>query len=165
MSSLPFLADAKPKSRFPRFHSRLQDGPDWLAGFLSHRSQESMTDAEACGIRARIIDYCDGAIEHEDLRPIADALRETLLQQFEDWRHRITRMRYQEYLVTEGWERTRAKVLERAQWVCEGCRERRATQVHHLNYDDPRGDEMLFNLVALCGACHDKISARQKTGE
>lgn len=64
--------------------------------------------------------------------------------------------RYDEYLSSPQWRSRRAKVLERAGGICEGCREREATQVHHLNYQRI-GREMLFDLVAVCEACHEGI--------
>jgi hypothetical protein len=53
--------------------------------------------------------------------------------------NRETRLVYQEYLASKGWERTRRKVLDRARYICEGCRERRSTQVHHLTYEEATG--------------------------
>jgi hypothetical protein len=52
------------------------------------------------------------------------------------------------------------KVLARAHGLCEGCGERTATQVHHLSYKRVF-DEMLFDLVAVCDACHDKLHAEE----
>jgi hypothetical protein len=63
---------------------------------------------------------------------------------------------YNDYLRTDGWKRKRAKVLARAQNLCEGCREREATQVHHLTYRH-RFDEFLFELVAVCDPCHTRL--------
>lgn len=63
---------------------------------------------------------------------------------------------YNQYLTTAQWKAKRALVMERAGGICEGCRTRKAVQVHHLTYEHV-GDELLFELVALCGACHQKI--------
>jgi hypothetical protein len=63
--------------------------------------------------------------------------------------------RYSKYLNSPEWFTKRAKVLERAGGLCEGCREREATQVHHLSYRHAM-DELLFELVAVCDICHDK---------
>lgn len=158
MTSLPSPAKAKPK--YPVLHSRLHDGPNWLAGLLRHKDPATMTDGEAAYIKAKINEYVDEAAEDECIMPLVDMLRNELHQQFEDWRHRVTRLQYQSYLQSDGWERTRIKVLQRARYVCEACGEERATQVHHVNYDDPRGEELLWNLRAVCGACHERITAR-----
>lgn len=150
------------RNKYAVLHSRLLDGPNWLAGLLRHTSPLGIDDAETSYVLAKIHEYADEAAEDEAVRPIAELLRSELLQQFDDWRHQITRFQYQTYLQSDGWERTRIKVLERANYVCEACGERRATQVHHVTYEDPRGEELLWNLKAVCAECHEKITAREK---
>ncbi len=63
---------------------------------------------------------------------------------------------YNRYLLTPAWRVKRAAVLERAANLCEGCRENKATQIHHLTYDH-MGNELLFELVAICGDCHRRL--------
>ena len=63
---------------------------------------------------------------------------------------------YDAYLESPQWRRRRELVLRRARSTCEGCGERRATQVHHLSYDRV-STEMLFELVAVCDRCHASI--------
>jgi 5-methylcytosine-specific restriction endonuclease McrA len=63
---------------------------------------------------------------------------------------------YEKYLTSPKWETKRKQVLKRAGGLCEGCREREATQVHHLTYAHV-GEEFLFELVAVCEICHDKL--------
>jgi 5-methylcytosine-specific restriction endonuclease McrA len=63
---------------------------------------------------------------------------------------------YDRYLKTPDWLRKRDLVFARANGICEGCGVRPAEQVHHRTYDHV-GNEFLFELVALCGACHDRI--------
>jgi hypothetical protein len=77
-----------------------------------------------------------------------DASRE---REREDWF-----ARYDAYLRTPEWDRRRRAVLRRANGMCEGCLIRPAVQVHHLTYDRV-GREMLFDLVAVCLACHEAI--------
>lgn len=57
------------------------------------------------------------------------------------------------YLQSQTWRIKRKRVLERCGGACEGCRDQRATQVHHLTYKH-WGRELLFELVALCDECH-----------
>jgi hypothetical protein len=64
--------------------------------------------------------------------------------------------RYNAYLKTTEWRLKRQAVLTRANNWCEGCAARQATQVHHLRYDH-MGDELLFELVAVCDECHKRI--------
>jgi hypothetical protein len=66
------------------------------------------------------------------------------------------REQYQRYLQTPEWLARRELVLERENRICEGCRSRSATEVHHATYDHI-GNEFLFELVALCRACHDRF--------
>lgn len=61
---------------------------------------------------------------------------------------------YTEYLKSPAWEKRRRLVMLRAAGICEGCRERPATLVHHLTYEHA-GNELLFELVALCHDCHE----------
>jgi 5-methylcytosine-specific restriction endonuclease McrA len=63
------------------------------------------------------------------------------------------------YLDSPAWKDRRRLVMERAQGLCEGCRQASATEVHHLSYSH-WGQELLFELVALCGDCHDRIHAK-----
>jgi hypothetical protein len=63
---------------------------------------------------------------------------------------------YNNYMASQAWADKRRKVIERSGGVCEGCRERNADDVHHLTYIHFR-NEFLFELVALCRACHDRI--------
>lgn len=63
--------------------------------------------------------------------------------------------RYNAYLTTPAWRARRELVIARAEGMCEGCRKRRATQVHHLTYDHV-GNEFLWELVAICDTCHTR---------
>lgn len=64
--------------------------------------------------------------------------------------------KYNSYLKSESWKLRRAKVLKRANFVCEGCLDRKAVDVHHETYKN-FGEEFLFQLRALCKECHDRI--------
>lgn len=87
--------------------------------------------------------------------------------QWEDRQERW-RAQYAIYLQSNTWRRRRQLVLEREGYLCEGCREHRATQAHHLNYPQncPPGSpewidqEMLFDLIALCERCHKRVHRR-----
>ena len=72
---------------------------------------------------------------------------------------------YSEYLSSPIWRGKRARVLQRANNMCEGCGCRRAWQVHHLRYpkncrpgsDDWIRQEKLFDLRAICRECHEDV--------
>lgn len=66
------------------------------------------------------------------------------------------RQKYEAHLESDKWHMIRRRVFARSRGDCEGCGLRKATQVHHLTYTR-LGDEMLFDLVAICDECHEKI--------
>ena len=66
---------------------------------------------------------------------------------------------YSDYLTSLEWRKKRTLVLERSKGICEGCLQNKATQIHHLNYNH-QGDELLFELVALCDDCHNKVHGK-----
>lgn len=61
---------------------------------------------------------------------------------------------YKRYLASPQWAAKRRAVLERENFVCQGCKTARAGEVHHLTYAHV-GNELLFELVALCRTCHE----------
>lgn len=71
---------------------------------------------------------------------------------------------YAGYLKSEEWALRRDLVLQRAGGRCEGCRLKAASEVHHLTYEHVT-HEFLFELVALCDGCHDRIHAVQPKPE
>jgi 5-methylcytosine-specific restriction endonuclease McrA len=72
---------------------------------------------------------------------------------------------YNAYMLSPEWRAKRAAVLERDDWLCQGCRVNRAAQVHHLHYPQNCqpgsaewiSKEKLFDLVSVCDDCHDDI--------
>jgi 5-methylcytosine-specific restriction endonuclease McrA len=66
---------------------------------------------------------------------------------------------YARYLGSPEWAARRRAVLQRARGTCEGCLIRPATQVHHLTYAHV-GNELLFELVAVCDKCHGIVHER-----
>jgi hypothetical protein len=68
---------------------------------------------------------------------------------------------YNAYLLTPTWRAKRALVMARAGNMCEGCRQRYATQVHHLTYAHVF-EEFLWELVAVCDACHSRVHSNRE---
>lgn len=64
---------------------------------------------------------------------------------------------YNRYLQSGDWQARRRMVLERDSYLCQSCRQARATQAHHLTYDHGF-DAPLFELVAVCQSCHERIT-------
>jgi 5-methylcytosine-specific restriction endonuclease McrA len=81
-----------------------------------------------------------------------------IVEEARDAERQERRRAYHAYLATPAWSIRRARVLERAGHLCEGCRRRRPVEVHHLTYERA-GREMLFDLVAVCRECHEAIHA------
>jgi hypothetical protein len=65
---------------------------------------------------------------------------------------------YSEWLATSPeWARMRKLVMKRANGLCEACLERPAIEVHHQNYDLGKLPPAYY-LVAVCRACHERMS-------
>lgn len=71
---------------------------------------------------------------------------------------------YNKYLDSPQWREKRARVLKRDGGLCQCCLKNMATQVHHKSYEfvDLKGSEPAFDLVAICGPCHEQIEAMKK---
>ena len=64
---------------------------------------------------------------------------------------------YDEYRQTQAWMSKRHPVIVRAHYCCEGCGQKLEDfEVHHLTYEH-LFEEFLWELVALCPACHDRV--------
>jgi 5-methylcytosine-specific restriction endonuclease McrA len=83
-------------------------------------------------------------------RQAAIEQRHVRIQKQEQAEHRRW---YDQYRKSPRWQTNRRAVMERAQGLCEGCRRRPATEVHHLTYDNV-GNEFLWELKAVCSHCH-----------
>lgn len=71
------------------------------------------------------------------------------------------REEYNTYLKTPEWAALRAKVLERDHYLCQGCLAAKATLVHHFTYANV-GNELCFELVALCHECHARAHGKDQ---
>jgi hypothetical protein len=60
---------------------------------------------------------------------------------------------HNEYLQTDQWKAIRLKVLKRDNFLCQGCLEAPATEVHHLSYTHWK-NELMFELLSVCYDCH-----------
>lgn len=98
-----------------------------------------------------------------DLLPLWDdelqqhiAKHARLMAQEERAEHRDERRReYDEYLESDEWAARRVIVLKRDRYLCQGCLECEATDIHHLTYER-LFSELLCDLVGLCRDCHAK---------
>jgi 5-methylcytosine-specific restriction endonuclease McrA len=71
--------------------------------------------------------------------------------------------RYTEYLNSPEWAARRARILERDGFTCQACLAAKATQAHHLTYEHVF-NELLWELVAVCLGCHERLHAEAKAG-
>lgn len=85
-----------------------------------------------------------------------DAYRQQLYQECQNRDRKEWFDWYNRYLLSPEWSKKRVAVMKRANFICEGCLEKTAVQVHHLTYKRV-GNEMLFDLVAVCKDCHTII--------
>lgn len=65
------------------------------------------------------------------------------------------------YYQSPEWKERREYVMRRANGVCEGCGRVKATEVHHMSYDN-FANEFLWELKAVCTECHERFHAPQK---
>jgi 5-methylcytosine-specific restriction endonuclease McrA len=70
---------------------------------------------------------------------------------------------YHRYLASADWQSVRQRIFSRSWGTCEGCLEAPATEVHHRTYAHV-GDEFLFELVAICRPCHERLHPRAPNG-
>lgn len=96
--------------------------------------------------------FRDGFAAYEQCREAAIARRKA------EWR-----AVYHRYLASADWQSVRQRVLWRSRGTCEGCLEAPATEVHHQTYAHV-GDELLFELVAICRPCHERLHPSSSTG-
>src|SRR5262249_17294921 len=82
---------------------------------------------------------------------ITNSAKAERTRQAEEWRDA-----YESYLSSPEWDDRRALVLKRARGICEGCGQVPATEVHHLTYSHV-GNELLWQLVAVCRRCHARV--------
>ncbi len=82
--------------------------------------------------------------------------RAKLHEEAENQRQEWLENTHSPYLQSSTWREKRHLVLQRAGWKCEGCGINKAAHVHHLSYAH-HGNEFLFELVAVCKPCHNRI--------
>jgi hypothetical protein len=64
------------------------------------------------------------------------------------------------YLSSDAWKEKRRLIFRRSAGICEGCGVREAAEVHHLSYTHWQS-EFLFELVAVCKECHERLHEPQ----
>jgi 5-methylcytosine-specific restriction endonuclease McrA len=62
---------------------------------------------------------------------------------------------YEDYISSDTWAERRTTILKRDNHICYDCR-KKATCVHHLNYDHFKTKEEMDDCVSLCESCHEE---------
>jgi 5-methylcytosine-specific restriction endonuclease McrA len=57
------------------------------------------------------------------------------------------------------------QVLSRDGWKCRSCGMRSGLHVHHIVFRSQQGPDEMWNLLALCSACHDGVHKDVQDGE
>jgi hypothetical protein len=68
---------------------------------------------------------------------------------------------YAEYLQHPRYRAIRGDALKRAGGVCERCKNRPVTEVHHLRYPPWGTFDTVDNLLAVCHECHCEIHGKE----
>ena len=68
---------------------------------------------------------------------------------------------YAAYLRSDAWKERARRVMLRAGGMCEACLAAPAQHVHHLTYEHV-GNELMWELRAVCAGCHERIHAEPK---
>jgi len=66
------------------------------------------------------------------------------------------REEYGQYRASVHWKERCRLVFVREGWLCEACRQARATEVHHQTYEHIF-HEPLWELRAVCRVCHARL--------
>lgn len=99
----------------------------------------------------------DSALSEVRFSELSEARQQAIEQRMQE-----RRAEYSAYRKTEKWKAIRSRVLSRSRGMCEGCGISPADDIHHLTYQN-LGDEFLFQLVALCRPCHDRLHNAQRS--
>jgi len=70
---------------------------------------------------------------------------------------------YIEYLKSEDWRERRKVLMEQCDWECSKCGEK-ATELHHLNYNNLGEEELESDVIPLCSECHKEIHNKGEYG-
>ena len=88
-----------------------------------------------------------------------DAFAASTVKQNKD-ENKIWWDKYNTYLASPEW-RAKSIAVRARDPVCQGCRQNFSEQAHHVTYRNV-GHEFLFELIALCAKCHDRLHDLKK---
>lgn len=119
------------------------------------RSHLPFNEVHRCGEMSR--DEIDGILDryHEARKARLDAITTAAAERCQA----VNRQNHDDYFRTEAWQRRRAKIIQHAGGMCQGCLTNPAEEVHHLSYEH-FGAEFAWELRAICAACHRRLHGR-----
>lgn len=68
---------------------------------------------------------------------------------------------YREYLRHPRFLAVRARAFERADGLCERCKQRPPTEPHHLRYPPWGAFDVPENLLVVCHRCHCELHGKE----
>ena len=102
-----------------------------------------------------------------DVPPWNDALQQnwtetslTYDERQKEWEKKLWWDKYNAYLASPEW-REKSLAVKARDPICQGCRKTFSEQAHHSTYRNV-GEEFLFELIALCNRCHNRLHERKK---
>jgi len=77
--------------------------------------------------------------------------------------YRMSKQDYIDYLKSEDWRERRKELMEEANWECAKCGAK-ATQLHHLNYNNLQCEVLFEDVIAVCTYCHKDLHCQEEDG-
>lgn len=69
---------------------------------------------------------------------------------------------YGEYLTHPNYKRVRQMAIDRSGGLCEQCKQRPVTEVHHIQYPEwGTFEKDATYLLALCHECHCEVHGKE----
>ncbi len=121
-----------------------------LSSAIAHAKVDAVSDLTAPDLDDLNKEYC------RDRRMRLQRLADAAAERCQSGSHES----YDDYLRSDTWRRRRAKILQRAGGVCEGCLSNPAEEVHHLTYEH-LFEEFAWELRAVCAPCHCRLHQRE----
>ena len=117
----------------------------------------AVASREAEKIQRGLLPLFDDALQRAKEQERADAWHEQQAQrtQQEAMSRELWWDVYNSHLASPAWKAIRQRIMRRDNFICQGCLERPACDVHHLTYRHLE-HEFMFELIAVCRACHDR---------
>lgn len=130
-----------------------------LSQFLKHSDRRVMSMGVPVEVDFALTEAYRQMVRMEAQRRITEENVRQMMARLQERDEEETRWwaEYNQYLQSGDWQARRRMVLERDGYLCQSCRMNKASQAHHLTYDHGF-DAPLFDLIAVCVSCHERIT-------